>query len=42
MLWEQKRLVYEQRKLVGKSTLTQVTVGLQLGGQKFDYEKIND
>lgn len=30
-----KGLVYEQRKLVGKSTLTQVTVGFQLGGQKF-------
>ena len=30
-----KGLVYEQRKLVGKSTLTQVTVGFQLGGQAF-------
>lgn len=30
-----KGLVYEQRKLVGKSTLTQVTVGLQFGGQAF-------
>jgi lipid-binding SYLF domain-containing protein len=30
-----KGLVYEQRKLVGKSTLTQVTIGFQLGGQAF-------
>jgi lipid-binding SYLF domain-containing protein len=30
-----KGLVYEQGRLVGKSTLTQVTVGLQLGGQAF-------
>ncbi len=30
-----KGLVYEQRKLVGKVTLTQVTVGFQLGGQAF-------
>jgi lipid-binding SYLF domain-containing protein len=30
-----KGLVYEQRKLVGKSTLTQVTIGLQFGGQAF-------
>ncbi len=28
-------LVYEQGRLVGKSTLTQVTVGLQWGGQEF-------
>lgn len=30
-----KGLVYEQGKLVGKSTLTQLTVGFQLGGQAF-------
>jgi len=30
-----KGLVYEQGTLVGKVTLTQVTVGLQLGGQSF-------
>ena len=30
-----KGLVYEQRKLVGKTTLTEVTVGFQLGGQAF-------
>jgi lipid-binding SYLF domain-containing protein len=30
-----KGLVYEQRKLVGKSTLTAVTIGFQLGGQAF-------
>ncbi|UCD23759.1 MAG: hypothetical protein JSW51_12090 [Gemmatimonadota bacterium] len=30
-----KGLVYEQRTLVGKSTLTAVTVGFQLGGQAF-------
>jgi lipid-binding SYLF domain-containing protein len=30
-----KGLVYEQGTLVGKVTLTQVTVGLQLGGQAF-------
>ena len=30
-----KGLVYEQRKLVGKVTLTQVSVGFQLGGQAF-------
>jgi lipid-binding SYLF domain-containing protein len=30
-----KGLVYEQRTLVGKVTLTEVTVGLQLGGQAF-------
>ncbi len=28
-------LVYEQRRLIGKSTLTQVTIGFQLGGQAF-------
>ena len=28
-------LVYEQGRLVGKSTLTQVTIGFQLGGQAF-------
>ena len=28
-------LVYEQGRLIGKSTLTQVTIGLQLGGQAF-------
>jgi lipid-binding SYLF domain-containing protein len=28
-------LVYEQGSLVGKTTLTQVTIGLQLGGQAF-------
>jgi lipid-binding SYLF domain-containing protein len=28
-------LVYEQRQLVGKSTLTQLTVGFQWGGQEF-------
>jgi len=30
-----KGLVYEQKRLVGKSTLTAVTVGFQLGGQAF-------
>ena len=30
-----KGLVYEQRQLVGKTTLTEVTVGFQLGGQAF-------
>jgi len=30
-----KGLVYEQGTLVGKVTLTEVTVGLQLGGQAF-------
>lgn len=30
-----KGLVYEQRKLVGRSTLTQLTVGFQAGGQAF-------
>ena len=30
-----KGLVYEQKKLVGKSSLTEVTVGFQLGGQAF-------
>jgi lipid-binding SYLF domain-containing protein len=30
-----KGWVYERGKLVGKSTLTQVTVGLQLGGQSY-------
>ena len=30
-----KGLVYEQGQLVGKTTLTQVTIGLQLGGQAF-------
>ncbi|KPJ89786.1 MAG: hypothetical protein AMS18_12150 [Gemmatimonas sp. SG8_17] len=30
-----KGLVYEQKALVGKSTLTAVTVGFQLGGQAF-------
>lgn len=30
-----KGLVYEQGKLVGRSTLTELTVGLQLGGQAF-------
>jgi lipid-binding SYLF domain-containing protein len=30
-----KGLVYEQGRLVGKSTLTQVTIGFQLGGQAF-------
>jgi lipid-binding SYLF domain-containing protein len=30
-----KGLVYEQGKLVGRSTLTQVTFGFQLGGQAF-------
>ena len=30
-----KGLVYEQGKLVGKSTLTQVTIGFQFGGQAF-------
>lgn len=30
-----KGLVYEQGKLVGRSTLTQVTIGFQLGGQAF-------
>ncbi len=34
-------LVYEDRKLVGKSELKAVTVGLQLGGQKFEYESID-
>jgi lipid-binding SYLF domain-containing protein len=27
--------VYERRRLVGKSTLTQVTIGLQFGGQSY-------
>jgi len=30
-----KGLVYEQGRLVGKSTITQVTIGFQLGGQAF-------
>ena len=30
-----KGLVYKQRKLVGRSTLTQLTVGFQVGGQAF-------
>ena len=30
-----KGLVYEQGALIGKVTLTQVTIGLQLGGQAF-------
>ncbi|MBW1806512.1 MAG: hypothetical protein JRJ06_09205 [Deltaproteobacteria bacterium] len=30
-----KGLVYEQGNLVGKSTLTQLTIGFQLGGQAF-------
>jgi lipid-binding SYLF domain-containing protein len=30
-----KGLVHEQKKLVGKTTLTEVTVGFQLGGQAF-------
>jgi lipid-binding SYLF domain-containing protein len=30
-----KGLVYEQGNLIGKVTLTQVTIGLQLGGQAF-------
>jgi len=30
-----KGLVYERGKLVGKSTLTQVTIGFQFGGQAF-------
>ena len=30
-----KGLVYEQKTLVGKSTLTEVTIGFQLGGQAF-------
>ena len=30
-----KGLVYEKGALIGKVTLTQVTVGLQLGGQSF-------
>jgi lipid-binding SYLF domain-containing protein len=30
-----KGLVYEQGELVGKTTLTAVTVGFQLGGQEF-------
>jgi lipid-binding SYLF domain-containing protein len=30
-----KGLVYEQSTLVGRSTLTQITVGFQLGGQAF-------
>ena len=30
-----KGLVYEQKNLVGKTTLTEVTVGFQLGGQAF-------
>ena len=30
-----KGLVYEQRQLVGKTTLTEVTIGFQLGGQAF-------
>ena len=30
-----KGLVYEQRALVGKVTLTEVTVGFQVGGQSF-------
>ena len=30
-----KGLVYEQGRLVGKTTLTQVTVGFQFGGQEF-------
>lgn len=30
-----KGLVYEKGKLIGKVTLTQVTIGLQLGGQAF-------
>jgi lipid-binding SYLF domain-containing protein len=30
-----KGYVYQQGKLIGKSTLTQVTVGLQLGGQAY-------
>jgi len=30
-----KGYVYEQGRLIGRSTLTQVTIGLQLGGQSF-------
>lgn len=30
-----KGYVYEQGRLVGRSTLTQVTIGLQLGGQAY-------
>ncbi|MHC5005965.1 MAG: lipid-binding SYLF domain-containing protein [Planctomycetota bacterium] len=30
-----KGLVYEQRKLIGKVSMTQVSVGFQLGGQAF-------
>jgi lipid-binding SYLF domain-containing protein len=30
-----KGWVYEQGRLVGRSTLTQVTIGLQLGGQSY-------
>jgi len=30
-----KGFVYEHRKLIGRSTLTQVTIGLQLGGQAY-------
>ena len=30
-----KGLVYEQKRLVGKTTLTEVTIGFQLGGQAF-------
>jgi lipid-binding SYLF domain-containing protein len=30
-----KGYVYQHRKLIGRSTLTQVTVGLQLGGQAY-------
>jgi lipid-binding SYLF domain-containing protein len=30
-----KGYVYEQGKLIGRSTLTQVTIGLQLGGQAY-------
>src|SRR5262245_58484162 len=30
-----KGLVYEKAELIGESTLTQVTIGLQLGGQTY-------
>ena len=30
-------IVYEQGKMVGKAKMSQVTVGFQVGGQKFKY-----
>ena len=33
-------LVYEGGSLVGQSTLKQLNVGLQMGGQKFEYKPI--